>query len=291
MKLYSCFGFSSKRKRNKAGDNTSDEKGPPGQDQCQNGHLLVQNTIKDTPLLALPTEIRLMIFELIVGSPYVLHIMARSNLLYHSKCCDLSVNEIGRCDDIQQDDETIPPVETVQPPKFRSHTSALCYCEDDEPPVSAINLLQSCRQIYVESIDLLYSLNTFEFSHCETFIWFSRTVTAERLALIKSLHVGFFPEKDFRPHWSFLAHNLWFRMCNIIVLQMPGLRSLHISLRDWEISELQRQDRLLRPLASLRGLQQLSIEVAEVTGPNRHQAVHISPFARTLKMQALQSKD
>jgi hypothetical protein len=116
-------------------------------------------------------------------------------------------------------------------------------------------------------------------------------ISAQRLKLITSLQVGFFPEKDFRPHWSTQAHNLWFRMCDVIAGEMPGLRRLHVSLRDWEMSEWRRQDRLLRPLSSLRGLKMLSIEVAEVIeSPAGHKAVAISPFAETLKIETLQPR-
>jgi hypothetical protein len=287
MRLCSFLGVLLKRKHSRTHEKPSRlELVQPPQIRLQK-----QDTIQDSPLLTLPAEIRLMIFEKIVGSQYLLHVTARSDGLCHSKCCDISINEIRKREDVQQEDGLAPLIEVTQPPTFRSHTSTSCYCEDDEPAVSATNLLQTCRQIYIESTDLLYSLNTFEFSHPETFLWFSRTIAKDRLAIIKSLHVGFFPEKDFRPHWSFLAHNLWFQMCDVIVMQMPGLRNLHVSLRDWEMSEWQRQDRLLRPFSSLRGLHQISIEVAEATGPKGHRAVHISPFARNLKMDILQPKD
>jgi hypothetical protein len=116
-------------------------------------------------------------------------------------------------------------------------------------------------------------------------------ISARQLESITSLQVGFFPEKDFRPLWSTQAHDLWFKMFDVITLKMPGLRRLHVSLRDWGMSEWRSQDRLLRALSSLRGLKLLSIEVAEVTGPPRgHKAVAISPFAETLKIKTLQPR-
>jgi hypothetical protein len=132
-----------------------------------------RNVVQNSPLLALPAEIRLIIFEKIVRSEYVLHILARAPFpVSYSKCCDLGVNEIGKeqlYENTQQDSSTIPPSAIALPPKFRSHNSASCNCEDDEAPISPANWLRTCQQIHNEFADLLYSLNTFEFSVCSTF--------------------------------------------------------------------------------------------------------------------------
>jgi hypothetical protein len=158
--ICTCFGFHPKVKARRRDDKGADA----GESLVQHAQTVKSRTVVQTsPLLALPAEIRLMIFEKIVGSEYVLHIIAQAPYqVSYSKCCDFGVNEIGK----EQLDDSGTKVSSaaVLPPKFRSHNSASCYCEDDEAPIAPANWLRTCQQVHNESVDLLYSLNTFEFS-------------------------------------------------------------------------------------------------------------------------------
>jgi hypothetical protein len=62
---------------------------------------------------------------------------------------------------------------------------------------SRFPLLQSCHQTYSEAINLLYTNNIFDFAHPETFLWLTRTIRTEKLALIASLCFAWF-RKPFR---------------------------------------------------------------------------------------------
>jgi hypothetical protein len=71
----------------------------------------------------------------------------------------------------------------------------------DPSPLSRANLglLQTCRQIYTEAVDLLYSENTFDFATAESFNSFAKTVLPRRLAVTTALDMGFFHIFDLTP--------------------------------------------------------------------------------------------
>jgi hypothetical protein len=49
--------------------------------------------------------------------------------------------------------------------------------------------LQTCRQIYIESIDLLYSTNTFDVNHAQTLLFLARTILPKLLEAIRHLQL------------------------------------------------------------------------------------------------------
>lgn len=51
-------------------------------------------------------------------------------------------------------------------------------------------LLQTCRQVYRECIELLYSQNTFDVNHPQTLAFLERTIRPNRLAAIRSLQLS-----------------------------------------------------------------------------------------------------
>lgn len=233
-----------------------------------------------------------MIFELVVGRN-LLHIIPLSGRMGHVICSDECSRTVSReqlwhtgCDIRAKQRSSImagdPPAGC--PSSWMGNYLAL---------KSTLSLLRACKQIYAEAIDLLYSSNTFDFFHPETFLWFSRTIHQDQLATVTSLKVTWFPKHDFRPFWSPGAYQLWWAMFSLIAERMTSLRKLEVLLYDRDMSSRIHQDRLLLPLSKLRGLQTLHIEAKDVTGFDRggHIDAQLSPMVKEIIKQASQPRD
>ncbi|PGH15023.1 hypothetical protein AJ79_02705 [Helicocarpus griseus UAMH5409] len=59
-----------------------------------------------------------------------------------------------------------------------------------------LSLLKSCRRIYSEAMDLLYSSNTFHFCHPKDLLALSSAILPQRMNSITSIHLHFFPFYD-----------------------------------------------------------------------------------------------
>ncbi|EKG14342.1 hypothetical protein MPH_08522 [Macrophomina phaseolina MS6] len=127
-------------------------------------------------------------------------------------------------------------------------------------------LLRTCRAIYQEAVDVLYSANTFDASHPQTFVCFARTIPPQRLASISSLQVawlswwtplGYESERGFSdgaPIW-------WKPLWEIAATQMPGLKHVRLHLHKIEkYSWREAEELLLRDLLPLRGLSSFNLE-------------------------------
>ncbi|EEQ88314.1 uncharacterized protein BDCG_03434 [Blastomyces dermatitidis ER-3] len=66
--------------------------------------------------------------------------------------------------------------------------------EPNVPGEELLPLVKSCRRIYLEAIDLLYSSNTFHFYHEDDFLAFSRSILPQRMEKITSVHLHYFPD-------------------------------------------------------------------------------------------------
>ncbi|PLN86920.1 hypothetical protein BDW42DRAFT_198379 [Aspergillus taichungensis] len=64
------------------------------------------------------------------------------------------------------------------------------YPEQNSPYAIRMGLLQSCRRIYTESIDILYSENVISFCQTRTVAEFQRTILPHRLHKVRSLHLA-----------------------------------------------------------------------------------------------------
>ena len=87
-------------------------------------------------------------------------------------------------------------------------------------------LLRTCRQVYSETIDLLYSTAVFKFEDATSLILFSRKIAAERLVRIQTLHLVW---RD--SYGNELLTWMWRRVCDVLAWEMPGLRVFHLRLR------------------------------------------------------------
>ncbi|OQE08064.1 hypothetical protein PENVUL_c011G06896 [Penicillium vulpinum] len=83
-----------------------------------------------------------------------------------------------------------------------------------------VPLLQTCRRVYSEAIDIIFRKNNFLFNHTDTIIDFSNTLLPQRLSLIRTLHLGF-------PDPGGLSWNI---CCHVLANKLPGLKKLTIHL-------------------------------------------------------------
>ncbi|KAF2184723.1 hypothetical protein K469DRAFT_750873 [Zopfia rhizophila CBS 207.26] len=117
----------------------------------------------------LPAELRLLIYELVIGREEVDIILRARIHSYRS-----------------------PPSRTL-PVTYRQGESGertRCHVHKSSG-ISVIPLLQTCRKLYSEAVVTLYSLPTFTFHNPQSFLGFAATILSQRLSTIKSLRLHF----------------------------------------------------------------------------------------------------
>ncbi|KAF2802853.1 uncharacterized protein BDZ99DRAFT_468547 [Mytilinidion resinicola] len=207
----------------------------------------------------LPAELRIMIFSYVFHDPNdVVHVLWMRKSLAHIRCQipeHAHGRNIGR--DISREcvDYACGPSDGLYHPlhygwKGTSRTE--------------IALLQTCRQVYGEAINLLYSTATFDFTSARSFMYFERAILPQRLDAITSLQIYWFsyglPTRDDREiiQIEYLPTH-WDPMCRTIVT-MKGLRSFILLLHGFDSLDDSHQDLLLEPLEDLRGLKECRIQ-------------------------------
>lgn len=143
---------------------------------------------------------------------------------------------------------------------------------------SGISLLMTCRQIYQEAIDLLYSTNTFVLYDFSTIQRFSKMVPRQRLEKIRYLKIHYGPNTSIPyPHARTEQYDL---PCNLdyiweIVVSMKGLRSLDIHLEAYDkdrshgdkchdARQATYEIRRLRPLLGLGELSRFQLQLGYI---------------------------
>ncbi|CZR57230.1 uncharacterized protein PAC_07120 [Phialocephala subalpina] len=171
-----------------------------------------------SPLFKLPREILFLIYEQVIGDT-ILHIVRRSNGLAHAMCCNNSSGSQEDCRDFKCRGTKLP--NGVCMPNGRSHTGIL-------------PLLQTCRKIYIDAVQVLYISNTFDFDCMESLISFSTCILPHRFDSIQNLQLDlrfnyshFFGEGT--PTTDFLR---WERMWRIIG-SMKNLQYLRVRIIWW----------------------------------------------------------
>ena len=137
-------------------------------------------------------------------------------------------------------------------------------------PSNGNALLMTCRQVYSEAVDLLYSSNTFVLHDLHTLETFAKSVPPQRLNAIRKLEIYYSPvtsipyQHEWTRHYD-LPHDLdWIWE---IVIGMQGLRNLGIFLEAYSALVLDDEDReacevrRLKPLLQLRGLSTFRLEL------------------------------
>ncbi|KAF4764431.1 hypothetical protein N7455_009948 [Penicillium solitum] len=90
----------------------------------------------------------------------------------------------------------------------------------DTRRVNFVPLLQTCRRIYFEAIDIIFQKNTFLFNHTDTIVDFSHTLLPHRMSLIRTLQLSF-PDPG-GPSWN--------KCCQVLATKLPDLKTLTIHL-------------------------------------------------------------
>lgn len=205
-----------------------------------------------SPLFSLPVEIRLQIYSYVLAPPGVVHLFLRRRRVGHVRCTSTNV-------DIDQARTCMAnQVDVLYEHKHY-----------DFPPSSlTLALLMTCRAIYQEAVDILYTQNVFDVNHPQTFVYFARTVPSQRLASVASLHVTW--AHDLHPYYIVdycdSPQHWWGPLWEIAATQMPGLKHLRLRLDGvryyigWDTEE-----HLLQPLLPLRGLQSFELDRARLS--------------------------
>lgn len=144
-------------------------------------------------LRKLPAEIRLMIYDYLFGDETV-HLVQLKGKIRHVRCTHPSTSIVSN--------RSCCPVTTarwrVQDARVEDHAQSLLYPHThfslpESLSNSSLSLLRTCRAIYAEASNILYSNLAFDVDDLHTFIAFSLTVNQEHLRCIKRLTVQWMP--------------------------------------------------------------------------------------------------
>lgn len=135
-----------------------------------------------------------------------------------------------------------------------------------------MSLVKTCRAMYNESIDILYTTNTFALQTCsnlETFLWFSKSIRPGRLASITNIYINMFAE-CFAPFWTDMTPGSrfwdfirdWGRVWSTMATRMPALTTLRVHLcRKTQELGLGTDEDWIRPMLRVRGLRTFELEL------------------------------
>ncbi|KAL9586629.1 MAG: hypothetical protein Q9212_000764 [Teloschistes hypoglaucus] len=90
-------------------------------------------------------------------------------------------------------------------------------------------LLRTCRQVYREAVDLLYTNNTFVVKHPKILLTLAKYIPPQRLGSIRNLHIVLAPTACLSSCYGLTLDE--YRRFWDIVLGMEQLRKLHLDLR------------------------------------------------------------
>jgi hypothetical protein len=220
-------------------------------------------------LAKLPFELRLHIYRYAIGDSTI-HMVELKQRLAHVECSKRKTLDIERA--------CIPHGDKAQ--THPTWSDDQLGWDFDALLGTRVALLQTCRQIYAEAIDLLYSTNVFDFATAETFNFFVRTILPIRLATIRSLSIGLFTTDDVAqtiirtprnntPYHPYYCCNLardWDPMWETIKTKMYGLKHLHVVLYGPEFDDPKVQEMLAKPIDGLKGLDMFDLEIRKGIG-------------------------
>lgn len=197
---------------------------------------------QQSPLFAtLPLEVRRLIYHHIVGGQTI-HMMPTGARVGHVKCLREGKQKWsnGPCENCWSIIQKGPPFD------LRSHHGGM------------LPLLKTCRMVYSEAIDIMYSDNDFQFIDMEHLIHWSTTFLPKRHDAIRSIQLWMF---FLSPHPLYSAESIadpmppqdeatWESLCETVG-SMQGLQELRVELlpRDWCASmRPEYEEKLLEPL-------------------------------------------
>ena len=205
-----------------------------------------QPAIPSTPpctfLTKLPLEIRLHIYEYVLGGN-LLHLVQLPRRVAHGRCrCEKPSDPLRNCR---------PALRTPLNPWLGRVSNG------------NVALLMTCRQIYRESIEVLYARNAFDVNDLTTFVFFARSILPQRLASITTLHILWdLTSNALRRYEHVNNHQVWKTFWRVVADEMHGLRELVLHLkRGNQGVKISRYEPWVRPLCYVRGLRSVRIEL------------------------------
>lgn len=136
-------------------------------------------------------------------------------------------------------------------------------------------LLKSCRQIYAEAIDMLYSTNTFLITNLYILFAFVKTILPRRFHMIQAIQVTYIFTFAVTPTYRCYIRcslqewkNFW-----TLIASMQGLRYLTVQLEQTEdgvaVADPKEdiETTTLRPLMSIRGLRKFELDYKKFENP------------------------
>ncbi|KAF2493187.1 hypothetical protein BU16DRAFT_563365 [Lophium mytilinum] len=163
-------------------------------------------------LWKLPFELRTTIWKYALGGNYI-HILKKRGRLGHAYCP-------------AKHPEVFPRVDRCSYPMKDGFSVTTAFPFRQKP----LGLISTCRQIYSETIDILYSHNTFSFDDLDALNWFGLTTLPHRRELITTLHFKYELVKSFQTVQPQLPPNdtkTWIDACNVLA-SMSNLQELRI---------------------------------------------------------------
>ncbi|KAJ5947804.1 hypothetical protein N7466_000819 [Penicillium verhagenii] len=209
-------------------------------------------------LSRLSPELRLMIWEMVLGAQR-LHIIQRNHQRLGHIVCPLGIHRSTSKSD------------NACRARDNSPTCDICDGHGIPQPVKEGDLAHSgrkagllspaltCRQMYHESIHLLYTLNTFEFSNPWSLPYMRPTIPAEHWDCIRSVELRWsfqghwLPSKDpVRTIYVSAGRAQWLETCRALA-RLPTLQSFVLVLGDaWFCEPVEKLPGFLEPLRGLR---------------------------------------
>ncbi|KAI4243075.1 MAG: hypothetical protein LQ352_007106 [Teloschistes flavicans] len=210
----------------------------------------------------LPPEIRQEIYHYVVGGS-LNHVVRKGKHLAHVRC------RLGGQSDF--DRLCRPAARFPYWPQFEN----LCSTSNGN-----LALLRTCKQIYGESVEIMYKRNAFDFDHQDLFLLFVWSVLPQRLAQISRLHLTLdlaLATKPFRGPKP--APNAWNLMWQVIGQEMLGLKYLYLRLigeQSLPHPTTTQREQWMDPILDLRGLKSfhLDLSVASYNWPEYEHIVH-----------------
>ncbi|EFR00322.1 hypothetical protein MGYG_03324 [Nannizzia gypsea CBS 118893] len=223
---------------------------------------------KQSPLFQLPTELRFMIYECVLGSQKI-HIV-------HTTSRQLAGINSTESSEVVDGDEAI--CNCVSENVVHANKKTGCTFAEDilapvtckRPGIGILSLIQSCRQIYTEAIEVLYARRTFSFEQPYTFLAFAHSILPQRLNTIPGIEIApwdwsvFY--NDGRSQFYRKARRFWPRSrgckeplpntweisCHVIAHEMENLKEFRLRAAT---------EVICRPLYKIEKLKRFDIEL------------------------------
>ncbi|EGE04764.1 hypothetical protein TEQG_03937 [Trichophyton equinum CBS 127.97] len=139
-------------------------------------------------LFQLPAELRLMIYNYVVGSQKIHIVHTNSRQLAAFPCTqdpETVASDGNVCNCVS---ENVVHTNKQTGCTFVEDILAPVTCE--RPGIGILSLLQSCRLMYTEAIEVLYARRTFSFEQPYTFLAFAHSILPQRLNAITSIEIA-----------------------------------------------------------------------------------------------------